>query len=214
MEETDRTLAYIERLTLHETPLLQEMEKYAVEQRIPILDKHAAAVLEWAVLLKADSSALEVGTAIGYSSIRIATVIKDGAKLITLEKSSESYTTAQKYIARSSVADKITVVFGEAAETLKRFLPDSFGFIFLDADKKDYCPLLEPLIALLQPGGIMLVDNLLWHGNTVKQDEEIQPSWLSSTRFVREFNELFFNHPRLRAVLLPVGDGLGLAIKK
>ncbi|MBI5726336.1 MAG: O-methyltransferase, partial [Ignavibacteriales bacterium] len=88
------------------------------------------------------------------------------------------------------------------------------GFIFLDADKKDYCPLLEPLIALLQPGGIMLVDNLLWHGNAVKPDEEIQPSWLSSTRFVREFNEMFFNHPRLRAILLPVGDGLGLAVKK
>lgn len=214
MESQDRTLAYIKKLTIRKTPLLEEMEAFAREHKIPILDEQAAAVLEWAVQLKSDKDVLEVGTAIGYSSIRIAGVLQDDAKLLTLEKSSESYTAANRYIARSGLGEKIRVIFGEATVNVREFTPGSFGFIFLDADKKDYLPLLEPLVGLLEPGGILLVDNLLWHGNTVKPDSEIDPAWMGSTRMVREFNEKFFSHPQLQSILLPVGDGLGLAIKK
>lgn len=214
MQNNSLTAEYIQQLTHQTDPLLTEMEQFARENRVPILDLHSAKVLETLLALKNNRDVLEVGTAIGYSSIRIARMLKDGATLLTLEKSKPSYELSQNYIAKAGVQDKVEVLFGEAIESVKQLQVRRFGFIFLDADKKDYTPLLEPLLALLEPGGIFLVDNLLWHGYTVMPDEEIPEAWRNSTRLVREFNQLFFNHPQLKSMLLPVGDGLGVGIKQ
>jgi len=93
-------------------------------------------------------------------------------------------------------------------------MADEFDLIFLDADKKDYPALLELIIPRLKKGGILFVDNLLWRGYVADNDENIPEDYLSSARVLREFNQKFMNHPDLQTILLPVGDGIGIGVKK
>jgi len=190
--------------------LVEEMEKYAQEHNVPILSWQSAELLEQLVQIKNPKRALELGTAIGYSTIRIARNLKGKSAVHTIEKSSDNIVTAKEFIAKSGLAGKIKLLEDDALNIMPQ-LKKKYDLIFLDADKEDYKRLFDYSLVLLRRGGLLIVDNLLWHGYAASSRVPIQ--YKESTRQIREFNELFLNQPNLKASIIPIGDGLGIGVK-
>ncbi len=208
---TQETLNYLASLRSEPSPLIKEMEAYAVENYVPILDKDSASLLEILVRTSHAKTVLEIGTAIGYSTIRIAAALPENGVVYTIEKSTDMIPLAQNNINASGLAHKIKLLKGDAMQILLR-MDIAFDVVFLDADKEDYSRIFEYSLPLLKKGGLYLVDNLLWHGYT-SSNEELPPKYIRSTGLIREFNKTFFNTPALLASLIPVGDGFGIGFK-
>lgn len=190
--------------------LIEEMEKYAKEHNVPILAWQSAEFLEQMVIVKYPKRVLELGTAIGYSSIRIARNLNGKSVLHTIEKSTENLVVAKEYISKSGVAHKIKLLEGDALNIMPQ-LKKKYDLIFLDADKEDYKRLFDYSLVLLRRGGLLIVDNLLWHGYSASS--RVPKQYKESTNHIREFNNLFMNQPNLKATIIPVGDGLGIGVK-
>lgn len=204
-------LQYLNTLAPDKDDLIKEMENYAEQNKVPILYSMSVDFLEMLVKIKKPKKLLEIGTAIAYTAIRLAKKIEETSVLYTLEKSTDNIKLAEQYIERAGIADKIKIIEGNALETMKK-LTIKFDFIFLDADKEDYSELLKLAIDLLSDEGVIVVDNLLWHGWAAVNEEP--ENMKNSTKHIREFNKMFVSHPQLDSIILPIGDGLGLGVKR
>lgn len=190
--------------------LAQEMRLFAEKNRIPILDDHSLAVLESLVVISHATRILELGTAIAYTTIALAKLLPESGSIVTIEKSEPNIELAEAFIKKSSVGSKITILKGEGKEILRAPM-QLFDMVFLDADKEDYIDLYMLSLPLLRKGGIMVVDNLLWHGYSATK--QVPQNYQVSVQHIRSFNDLFFRDERIRSVLIPTGDGLGVGIK-
>ncbi len=190
--------------------LVEEMEAYAREHNVPILSWESAEFLEQLILIKDPRRVLELGTAIAYSTIRIARNLKGKSVIHTIEKSADNIMLAKEFIAKSGLINKIKVLEGDAINVMPQ-LKKKYDLIFLDVDKEDYKRLFDYSLVLLRKGGIMVVDNLLWHGYAAST--RVPSQYKESTRHIREFNSLFMNQPNLKTSILPIGDGLGVGVK-
>ena len=129
---------------------------------------------------------------------------------IPLRISEDNIKLASEFVKRSGYDDKIKIIPGDALNLLPA-MTKKYDFIFLDADKEDYKKLFEYSMILLKKGGIIFVDNLLWHGYTASK--EIPNEYKTSTKLIREFNKLFTSQANLKSSILPIGDGIGMGIK-
>jgi len=168
--------------------LVEEMEAYAQEHNVPILSWESAEFLEQLILIKDPRRVLELGTAIAYSTIRIARNLKGKSVIHTIEKSADNILLAKEFIAKSGLINKIKVLEGDAVNVMPQ-LKKKYDLIFLDVDKEDYKRLFDYSLVLLRRGGIMVVDNLLWHGYAASI--RVPSQYKESTRHIREFNLLF-----------------------
>ena len=148
--------------------------------------------------------AVEVGTFTGYSALAIARGLPAGGHLLCCDVSEEWTAVARRYWARSGVDDAITLRLGPAAETLAA-LPHEpqFDLAFIDADKGGYVTYYEELVPRLRPGGVILVDNVLWSGRVIDPSADD-----ADTTAIRAFNDHVASDPRTEQVLLAIGDGL------
>ncbi len=201
---------YLEEFKRSNDPLIAEMELYAGENNVPILSWQSAEFLEQLIKIVKPKRVLEIGTAIGYSSIRIAKNLKKKSKLTTIEMSKDNLELAKKYFAKSEVNKKIKLVFGNALDVIPT-LNKKYDFIFLDADKNYYKKLFDLSLNHLKKGGIIFVDNLLWHGYAAAK--RVPSNYKVSAKFIKEFNKIFTSHPHLKTTILPIGDGIGLGVK-
>jgi len=156
---------------------------------------------------------IEVGVFTGYSSISVAMALPDGGKIIACDVSEEWTSIARRYWREAGVAPKIDLRLRPALETLDELLTEgragAFDFAFIDADKSNYSNYYERCFELVRPGGLIAIDNVLWHGDVVnpaKQDED--------TQAIRAFNERVSHDDRVWVSMLPISDGLTLAMKK
>ena len=203
-------LDYISSFRKKTDTLIEEMETFARDHNVPILSWQSAEFLEQLVLMKNPRRVLELGTAIGYSTIRVARNLKGKSVIHSIEKSADNITVAKDFIAKSGMLSKIKVLEGDAVNVMPQ-LKKKYDIIFLDADKEDYKRLFDYSLVLLRKGGIMVVDNLLWHGYAAST--RVPSQYQESTRHIREFNLLFMNQPNLQTSIIPVGDGLGIGVK-
>ena len=203
-------LEYISSFRKNTDSLLEEIESYAKDHSVPILSWQSAEFLEQLVLLKNPKRVLELGTAIAYSTIRIARQLKGKSVVHSIEKSTDNITLAKDFIAKSELGTKIKLLEGDAVNVMPQ-LKKKYDIIFLDADKEDYKRLFDYSLVLLRKGGLLVVDNLLWHGYAAST--RIPQQYKESTNHIREFNELFMNQPNLKTSIIPIGDGLGLGVK-
>ncbi len=197
---------YLDGLTQQTDPLLLEMEAYAAEHRVPIADREVALFLEITARITGARKALEIGMAIGYSVVHLARGMGQGGLVVTIEPSEEMILASSGYLERAGLLDRVGIERGKALDVIPK-LTETFDLLFIDALKEEYKEYLDLGLQRLRSGGVVIVDNLLWGGKVAGQDTE------SSTVALREFNSYFVNHPQLRAVVLPVGDGLGYAVK-
>lgn len=202
---------YLNQFKKDDDPLVLEMEEYAKEHNVPILSNQAVAFLEQVVVLLSPKRVLEIGTAIAYSTIRIARNLKKKSVIHTIEMSEENAAIAEENIEKSGFGNKIELKKGNALTILPQ-LQKKYDLIFLDADKEDYKRLFDYSMILLKKGGVIFIDNLLWHGFAATQ--KVPKEYKESTKHIRDFNRIFMNQPNLNTTILPVGDGIGLGIKK
>jgi caffeoyl-CoA O-methyltransferase len=154
--------------------------------------------------------AVEVGTFTGYSSLCIARGLAEGGTLLCCDVSEEWTGIARRYWQRAGVADRITLRIAPAVETL-RALPaePNLDLAFVDADKGGYRAYAEELIPRLRPGGVLLVDNVLWGGSVLAGAEP-----RSDVEHIRAFNDWLAADPRVDSVMLPIADGLSMALRR
>jgi len=201
---------YISSFRKEQDELINEMQEFAKEHSVPILFWQAAEFIEQLVLITNPKRVLEIGTAIAHTTIRIARNLKRKSIVHTIELSEENIETAKEYIEQSEVGDRIKLIEGDALSVMPR-LKKKYDLIFLDADKEDYKRLFDYSMVLLKRGGVIVVDNLLWHGYAAAS--KVPVKYKESTKHIREFNKIFTEQPNLRTTILPVGDGIGLGVK-
>ena len=157
--------------------------------------------------------ALEVGVFTGYSSISVARALPDDGELIACDVSKEWTSIARRYWKEAGVENKIKLHLRPAVETLDALIADgqagTFDFAFIDADKVNYSKYYERALQLMRPGGLIAVDNVLWHGSVIDRNATDE-----DTVAIRGFNAAMRDDNRVDQMLLPIGDGLTLARKK
>jgi caffeoyl-CoA O-methyltransferase len=165
--------------------------------------------LTWLARLIGTRRAVEIGTFTGLSALCIAQALDDGGRLTCFDISNEFIDIGRPFWTRAGVAEKIDVVIGSAAETLKSFQPDSpIDFVFIDADKTGYHNYYETLLPMVRQGGVILFDNALYFGAVLTDSKDPDAS------AIRALNSHVANDPRVDTVLLNVGDGLLMARKR
>jgi caffeoyl-CoA O-methyltransferase len=156
---------------------------------------------------------LEVGTFTGYSALWVALALPAGGRVTACDVSEEWTAIARRYWQEAGVADRIDLRLAPALETLDRLIAEGAGgqydFAFIDADKSNYWNYYERALTLLRPGGLIAVDNTLWAGRAADPDDH-EPT----TVVIREFNARVNQDPRVHISMLPVGDGVTLALKR
>ena len=201
---------YLDRLIPQSDALLREMEEYAAQHKVPIADREVALFLEITARAIKARRILEVGMAIGYSVVHLARGMDDGGRVLSIEPDEEMISASQRYLERAGLAAKVRIERGKGLEVIPR-LRETFDLVFIDALKEEYLGYLELVLPRLRTGGVIIVDNLLWGGQVAGKIRS--PDQESSTTALRDFNQRFVTHPKLRAEVLPVGDGLGYAVK-
>ena len=201
---------YLERLLPASDELLAEMESYAAAHRVPIADREIARFLEITARSINARRALECGMAIGYSVIHLLRGMAEDGRVVTIDPSDEMIKAADGYLTRAGLRQRTQIEKGYALEVIPR-LNETFDLLFIDAVKEEYRGYLDLALPKLRPGGVVVCDNLLWGGQVAGEIQSDDQK--TSTEALRDFNQYFVNHPQLRAQVLPVGDGLGYAVK-
>ena len=192
-----------------------ELDVIAAEGRaagLPIVDPQTGALLHALTRAARATRVLEIGTAIGYSSLWIATALAPGSQLITLERDAERAARAREHLVAAGVTDTVSVVIGDASRFLHK-VAGPFDLIFQDGDKALYAPMLDRLVELLRTGGVLVTDNVLWRGEVVPGYIRDPTHKAEDTASIAAYNQRLANEPQLYTTFLPVGDGAAVSIK-
>jgi predicted O-methyltransferase YrrM len=204
---------YLAGLNRHVDPVLQEIARRGAEQDLPLIDAEVGLLLRVLAMAIGAKRILEIGTAIGYSGIWLAGALPVDGMLVTLEMDQARARVARENFARAALADRVSVVVGDAQRMLAK-VSGPFDLIFQDGDKKLYTPLLDRLVALLRPGGLLITDNVLWDGEVVPGFKNAPERNADDTRAIAEYNERLNAHPELVTATVPLRDGVAIAVKR
>jgi len=205
---------YLLSISLKETPILAKLREETANHPLSAMQIAPEQGQFMALLLKLIGArkTLEVGVFTGYSSLVTALALPPEGRIIALDVSAEFTEIAQRYWHEANVADKIDLRIGPALETLDELIAsgaqNTFDFAFIDADKTNYYAYYEKCLQLVHTGGLIAIDNVLWGGQVI--DLEIQNT---RTNAIREFNEKLAQDERIFLSVLPIADGLTLALK-
>ena len=198
---------YIEQLRSRPDRVLAEMEMHARHDGIPIVVPATGRLLQVLALSRGAHRALEVGTAIGVSTLYIARGLAEGGEVVSFEVDPHRHAAAQEYLNRAGVGDRVHLRLQDARRGLAE-LEGKFDFAFLDGVKAQYGDYFDAVLPLLDVGAVLVVDNVLMDGRVARGGggERISAA--------RAFNERLLTHPELTSTLTPVGDGVLVAVKR
>lgn len=194
------------------TGILKELEDYAEKNSVPIVQPETAKFLETMMCIKRPTRILEVGCAIGYSAILMSQYLAEGGSITTLEWDAETAEIARKNIEKAGLSDKIKVVLGDAKDIVPS-LTGEYDVIFLDGPKAHYIYMLNDCIRLLKKGGMLISDNILYKG-MIADDEHVIRRKITIVKRLRRFISAQMQRDELETVILPLGDGVTVAVKK
>lgn len=192
--------------------ILKELEIFAEKNSVPIVQPETAKFLETMMCIKRPARILEVGCAIGYSAILMSQYLADGGSITTLEWDAETAEIARKNIEKAGLSDKIKVVLGDAKDIVPS-LTGEYDVIFLDGPKAHYIYMLNDCIRLLKKGGMLISDNILYKG-MIADDEHVIRRKITIVKRLRRFISAQMQRDELETVILPLGDGVTVAVKK
>ncbi len=204
---TARVSDYIDHLRSTPDRVLAEMETHADRDGIPIVVPATGRLLQVLALARGADRALEVGTAIGVSTLYIARGLAEGGHVVSFEVDPERHAAASEYLERAGVADRVQLRLQDARQGLTE-LEGKFDFAFLDGVKAQYGDYFDAVLPLLDDGAVLVVDNVLIGGRVAEADGGERIS------VARAFNERLLTHPELTGTLTPVGDGVLVAVKR
>jgi len=187
--------------------VLVEMEIAAARRDIPIVGPAVGRILHQLALMTDSKNVFEMGSAIGYSTIWWARAVGKGGRVFYTDGDRKNADEARGYFQRAGVADRISVHVGDALELLSE-QKQQFDIIFCDLDKEDYPRALRLALPKLRKGGLFVADNVLWSGKVAQEDADE-----ASTKAIQELNRLLYTSGELFTTILPIRDGLAVAIK-
>ena len=188
--------------------VLAEIEAEALKRDIPIVGPAVGRVLHQLALISGAKKIFELGSAIGYSTIWWARAVGEGGRVVYTDSDRKNADQARGYFERAGVADRITIQVGDALELLSEQKSD-WDVIFCDIDKEDYPRAFRLAVPRLRKGGLLVTDNVLWSGKVTQEN----PSE-ASTRAIQEFNQLLYGSKDLFTTILPIRDGVAVAVKQ
>lgn len=193
---------------------LRELSKETLVNAQLAIRPEEAGFLKLLVQMLGVKKALEIGVYAGYSALAIAEGMVSDGTLIALERDPRFPPVGQPFWAEAGVDHMIDLRLGDALPSLENILADSaqlnsFDFAFVDADKNNYPNYYEICLTLLRPGGVMVLDNVLWYGRVVDDNDQTK-----QTNSIRKMNQIVHDDPRVDMSLLPIGDGMTLIRKK
>ena len=209
----ERMTAYIRSLDTGESELIREIAKQAREDRVPIIRQETASLLRVLIKMTKPKKILEVGTAVGFSALLMSEYAPSDARVTTIEKFQKRIDEAKLNFERAGVGEKVTLLEGDAIDILKQ-LEDSYDFIFMDAAKGQYIHFLPDVLRLLEPGGLLVSDNVLQDGDIMESRFAVERRNRTIHSRMREYLYTLTHHPELTTSVLPVGDGVTLSVKK
>jgi caffeoyl-CoA O-methyltransferase len=188
--------------------VLTEMEGEAAKRKIPIVGPAVGRILYQLARMTGAKTVFEMGSAIGYSTIWWARAVGQDGRVFYTDGDRQNADQARKYFDRAGVAGRICIQVGDALELLSEEKRE-FDIIFNDVDKEDYPRVFRLSMPRLRKGGLFVADNVLWSGKVADNKNSE-----SSTKAIREFNQLLYNSAGLFTTILPVRDGVAVAVKK
>ena len=193
-------------------PQLDVVAHEGQAEGLPIVMPDTGAMLHTLVRLTGARRVLEIGTAIGYSTLWMATALPEDGQLISLERDGDRAGRARRHAAAAGVDARVHVMVGDATRFLHK-LAGPFDVIFQDGDKPGYLTMLDRLEALLRPGGVLASDNVLWSGAVVPGMTATEPRRQEDTDALSAYNTRLSQDRRFHTVWIPVGDGLSISTK-
>lgn len=204
---------YLRAKMTHSDSFLHELERYAEENSVPIVEPETARFLSVMCRSAKPKKILEVGCAIGYSAILMAKATDEDCEIVTLECSEEMVSIARENIKRAGYAEKITVIEADAKDYLSYIDDDEvFDIIFLDGPKAHYIYMLDECVRLLKKGGIIISDNVLYKGMTA-DDNHVVRRKITIVKRLRRYVDMLMESSELETSLLPLGDGVTVSVK-
>jgi predicted O-methyltransferase YrrM len=209
----EQVINYIESITKKRSPLLTEMEQYAKEHNVPIMELVGIEALLGILSIQQPSRILEIGTAIGYSALRMAETLP-GSEITTIERDEERYGVAQVFLTRSEHDSRIHTLFGDALELQEEVEKNGpFDAIFIDAAKGQYQKFFDLYASMLSENGVVYSDNVLFKG-LVAEEEIEQKRIRNMVKKLQKYNWWLMNHEEYETSILPVGDGIAISKRR
>lgn len=208
----ERMCAFIDSLDRGNTEFLNEIEKYAAENQVPVIRRSMQSLLKFLVALAKPKNILEVGTAIGFSALLMSEYGPEDCHITTIEKYEKRISIAKQNFEKSGSEDRITLLEGDAAEVMKG-LTGPYDMIFMDAAKGQYIHFLPEVLRLLAPGGLLISDNVLQDGDIIESRFAVTRRNRTIHARMRDYLYELKHTQGLETVILPVGDGVTLTTK-
>lgn len=211
---SDKLYQYMLSISLHEPAILKSLRE--TTHKLPSHDMQISPeqgqLMAFLIELIAAEKTLEIGIYTGYSALVVALALPKTGKMIACDINSETSSIAQDFWQKAGVRHKIDLKLAPALATLDALIKqnhaNSFDFVFIDADKRNYLNYYERSLTLLRPGGLILVDNVLWSGKVADSNNHDE-----QTLAIRTFNQAIHQDKRINMCLIPIGDGLTLIRK-
>lgn len=189
-----------------------ELERNAKHGNVPIMDPLGINFMMQLIRLNKPERILEIGTAIGYSALRMMEA-NPQATIITIEKDEQRYKQAVQNVQNLGMQHNIQIFFGDAIEILDNLVDNQFDMVFIDASKGQYKQFFELSSPLLSKGGFILSDNVLFKGFVADPEKE-HPRFQKIASKIRDYNEWLIQHPDFITTIVPIGDGVAISNKK
>ncbi len=209
----DAVEEYLASLNRQSDPVLAGIARAGERDDLPLVDAEVGVLLRVLALAVRATRVLEIGTAIGYSGVWMAGALPKDGLLITMEVDEQRARRARDNFSKAGLADRVNVIVGDAQRMLHK-VAGPFDLIFQDGDKKQYGPMLDRLVELLRPGGLLVTDNVLWSGDVVPGFNPKPMQSASDTKAIIAYNQQIHSHPSLLTSIVPLRDGVAISVKR
>jgi predicted O-methyltransferase YrrM len=204
---------YLSGLNRAHDAVLDDIARAGSEANLPLIDAEVGALLRVLATAIGARRILEIGTCVGYSGIWLAGALPNDGMLITMEKDADRARIAKANFERAGLADRVSIMTGDAQLKIVK-VAGPFDLIFQDGHKPLYNTLLDPLVSLLRPGGLLVTDNVLWDGEVVPGFVDSPKKNADDTRAIVEYNQRISAHPQLLTSIVPLRDGVAISVKR
>ena len=209
----DRMTTYINSLDPENSPFLEELEREAKQDEVPIIRREMQSFLKVILAMKQPTKILEVGTAVGFSALLMCENVSDDCHITTIENYEKRIPIARANFAKAGKAEQITLIEGDAKDVLKE-LSGPFDLIFMDAAKGQYINFLPDVLRLLDKGAVLISDNVLQDGDIIESHFAIERRNRTIHKRMREYLYQLKHHEQLTTSIVPLGDGLTISVKR
>ena len=209
----ERMVTYINSLDMGNTPLLNEIEKEAKADLVPVIRREMQSFLKVLLAIHRPLRVLEVGTAVGFSALLFCEYGPENMQVTTIEKYEKRIPIARENFRRAGRENQITLLEGDAADILKE-LRDSYDLIFMDAAKGQYIHFLDDVLRLMKPGSVLVSDNVLQGGDIIESHYAVERRNRTIYKRMREYLYELKHNDKLLTSVIPLGDGVTVSVRK